>query len=35
MTKTHATSADPMADSLHHLAAAVRLGTTIPAEIRA
>jgi len=35
MAKSHATSADPVSDSLHHLAAAVRLGTTISAETRA
>jgi putative nucleotidyltransferase with HDIG domain len=35
LAKRHATSADPVSDSLHHLAAAVRLGTTLPAETRA
>ena len=35
MAKSHATGADPVADSLHHLAAAVRSGTTLPAETRA
>jgi hypothetical protein len=33
MAKSHAPSA--VSDSLQHLAAAVRLGTTIPAETRA
>jgi putative nucleotidyltransferase with HDIG domain len=35
LAKIHATSADPVSDSLQHLAAAVRLGTTVPAETRA